>query len=85
MWAEGHPIPGPLKESLRLYAFAKALKFTHLPNAGGLYDQHPRLIDEWTTIIRVEGEVEYERQEKQRQDMAKQRKQSGSKGRGRRR
>lgn len=36
-----------------------------LPVAGGLYDQHPRLIDEWTVIFGIKARVEKEEQAKQ--------------------
>lgn len=67
-------------ESLRLYVFCKGLKFTHLPVAGGLYDQHPRLVKEWLTIMGIEAEEERKRQEKQERDMKTKR---GGKGRRR--
>ena len=42
-----------MPESIRLYVLAHHLNFNHLPVAGGLYDQHPKLIDQWTDIARL--------------------------------
>lgn len=69
-----------IPESLRLYVFCKALKFTHLPVAGGIYDQHPKLIRDWLTIMSIEAQEEKKRQEKQERDMKAKK---GSQGRRR--
>lgn len=37
-------------ESLRLFHYAENTKWNLLPVAGSLYDQHPRLLDEWDII-----------------------------------
>jgi hypothetical protein len=42
-------------ESLRLYTICKALKFGALPLAGGIYDQHPDLIEQWSIIMEAEA------------------------------
>lgn len=44
-----------MPEALRLYIFSKNLKFAALPVAGGLYDQHPDLIEQWSIIMEEEG------------------------------
>lgn len=36
----------------------KAMRWAHLPVAGGLYDQHPKLIDQWQYIMAAEAEEE---------------------------
>jgi hypothetical protein len=54
---KGDPITNP-PESIRLYALCKSLGWAALPNAGGLYDQHPKLISEWETLISIESEHE---------------------------
>lgn len=59
-------MPGPLHESLRMYSVCKMMKWTHLPNAGGIYDQRPKLLDDFLTIAAVEGKEEA-RKEKDRQ------------------
>jgi hypothetical protein len=37
-------------EALKLWVLFKSLGETALPVAGGLYDQHPKLIDSWFYI-----------------------------------
>lgn len=32
------------------------MKWAHLPVAGGLYDQHPKLMDEWDIIFEVKAQ-----------------------------
>jgi hypothetical protein len=31
------------------------MRWNHLPVAGGIYDQHPRLIDEWQVIFEAQA------------------------------
>jgi hypothetical protein len=38
----------------------KAMKFNHLPMAGGIYDQHPGLIDRFYYLLAQEAKVEGE-------------------------
>jgi hypothetical protein len=38
------------------------MKWNHLPVAGGIYDQHPKLIDEWMILF------EEQAKERQRQE-----------------
>lgn len=35
--------------------FCKNIKFSVLPLPGGLYDQHPDLIEQWGVIMEAEG------------------------------
>lgn len=37
------------------------MKWNHLPVAGGIYDQHPRLLEEWRIIFSEKNK--YERKE----------------------
>ena len=39
------------------------MEWNHLPLAGGLYDQHPRLLDEWQVIFHLKAEKEAAEQE----------------------
>lgn len=32
------------------------MKWAHLPNAGGIYDQHPQLLLEWNAIFAKQAE-----------------------------
>jgi len=54
----------PVPESLRLYSICAALKFSALPVAGGLYDQDPQLLEEWSYIIERRAERDREEQER---------------------
>ena len=62
-------------ESLRLWAIARALgDFAHLPQPGGLYDQHPELLTQWLIITSAFNEFEEDRQRKQRMNRERNRK-----------
>lgn len=68
------------------------MKWTHLPLAGGLYDQDPDLLDKFEYIFRKIAEREQQEREKEeaerRRNEAAQKRQSArrpSMGRGRRR
>lgn len=52
------PTTGALHESLRLFLLCKMMKWTHLPVAGGLYDQDPKLLDDFHKIMVAESEAE---------------------------
>lgn len=59
------------------------MKWSHLPVAGGIYDQDPMLFKYWDIIWNEEGEVARKEQEKREHEM-KQRKSSSSARGGRR-
>lgn len=59
------------------------MEWTHLPRAGGIYDQHPDLLDAWDLIF-AELAVEEKRKQKDRERDARKVKSQGGK-RGRRR
>ena len=40
-------------ESLRLFMLCEAMNWGHLPVAGGLYQQHPRLLEDWLEIFQA--------------------------------
>jgi hypothetical protein len=56
-------------ESLRLFAFCQAMEWAALPVAGGLYDQHPQLLEEWTLIFKMKGDHEKYEAEKREREM----------------
>lgn len=73
-----------MPESIRLYGMSKVMKFSHLPVAGGLYDQHPKLIEQWEQIMQAEAEAdEKKRKEDERKQMGPQGRATGRKGKGR--
>lgn len=50
------------------------MRFNHLPVAGGLYDQHPRLIEDWGYIFERRALREQEEAEKRERASKKYRK-----------
>ena len=42
------------------------MKWTHLPNAGGLYDQHPKMLDDFLFISSIEAKAEKRRMDKEK-------------------
>jgi len=69
---------------MRLYVLCKAMRWTHLPNGGGLYDQDPGLLDDWYVIMEVEAQEDKKRREKEKQKQAQQQRRTMSRRRGRR-
>lgn len=45
------------------------MRWSHLPVAGGIYDQHPRLLEEWAVIFHEKGEHEKAEAERQKRVM----------------
>lgn len=43
-------------ESLRLFLFCEGTKWAHFPVQGGIYDQHPMLIDEWGFLFSIKAD-----------------------------
>lgn len=72
------PITGAVHESLRLYVLCKGMRWTHLPVAGGLYDQHPKFLEDLTTVMSAESNAEKIKNQRQ----ARQTKQPKTTGRG---
>ena len=67
LFVEGKVVEDPF-ESIRWFTFCEALKWAHLPAAGGLYDQHPKLLDHWRYIFHERNRVESEKQEKEERE-----------------
>lgn len=68
-------------ESLRLFLWCAGTKWAHLPVAGGIYDQHPTLIDEWGVLFEIQAKHDKAEHEKQRQEMQRQQRQAGGRKR----
>ena len=60
------------------------MKWTHLPADGGLYDQHPKFLDDLIVIAQIEAKIENNRQKKREAEM-KRKSPSGGRRAGRRR
>lgn len=46
------------------------MKWAHLPNAGGIYDQSPALLDDWSIIFQKQGEARQREADKQDRELA---------------
>jgi hypothetical protein len=42
------------------------MRWSALPVAGGLYDQHPRLLEEWTVIFNAKAQYEKVKAEREK-------------------
>lgn len=52
----------------------ESMKWSHLPVAGGLYDQHPKLLEEWGHIFAAKAKKEErDRREEKRKSEAQKR------------
>ena len=58
-----------MPESLRLWIFGKRMEWNHLPVAGGIYDQHPRLLAEWDVIW--DAEYRHEKAKERREQASR--------------
>lgn len=65
-------------ESLRLYMICKRTRWTHLPNPGGWYQQHPQFVDDCLVVMGIDDEVKAKREKKEREQA-----EAKSRGRGR--
>lgn len=54
-----------------MFSLLSSMKWSHLPNAGGLYDQNPELLDAIRKIFAAQAQYESEQAEKQRQKQGK--------------
>jgi hypothetical protein len=79
-YIEGKVIENPRVE-IQMFSLCEGMNWSHLPVAGGLYDQHPDLLDAWRYIFGVRAEHEKLEQERRERES----KRSTSRGmRGRR-
>jgi hypothetical protein len=70
LWIAGQPIEYA-PESIRLFSLCENMRWNHLPVAGGLYDQHPRLLEEWGIIFRVKAAHEKQKHEEEQRKSAR--------------
>lgn len=69
---------------IRLFSMCEAMKWSHLPSPGGLYDQHPDLLDGFMYIFAERSKYDREKQERERKEQER-KSRSGGKIAGRRR
>lgn len=55
---QGKEIGGRACTSIRLFALCQAMDWNHLPVAGGIYDQHPKMMDDFMYIFKKKAERE---------------------------
>lgn len=48
-----------------MFSLCEGMKWSHLPVAGGIYDQHPILMDKFQIIFQMRAEIESKRQEEE--------------------
>ena len=63
---QGKDISG-ICTSIRLFAMCRSMKWAHLPVAGGIYDQHPELMDDFMYIFGEQAkwdEMEHKREKR---------------------
>lgn len=58
-------------ESIRLFGLCEAMKWAHLPVDGGLYDQHPDLLEQWRQIFAARAEHEAEEERRREMERSK--------------
>ncbi len=64
--------------SLKMFGLCEAMKWNHLPNAGGLYDQHPDMLDDFHYIFQTRAEHE---ENERKKEEAKRKRDSAQAGR----
>lgn len=58
-----------MHESLRMWSICNAMKWNHLPVAGGIYDQHPTFVDDILVIFEAKYRQQRRDQEKREREM----------------
>lgn len=64
-----------------MFVLCENMKWNHLPNAGGLYDQHPELLEKFLFIFQSRQEYQAE-EEKRQEDERKRNSAKSSRGGG---
>lgn len=82
---QGQSVENP-HDIIRMFSLCENMKWTHLPAAGGLYDQHPDLIDGFRYMFskRAEFEEIRRKQEEAKSKRGQGRNPGGSRPAGRR-
>lgn len=65
-------------ESIKMFAMCEQMKWAHLPVAGGLYDQHPVLLEQWRYIFGVRNEHEQKKMDEQKREQELAQRKAGS-------
>ena len=60
-----------MHESLRLWAVCNAMKWNHLPVAGGIYDQHPEFLDDIMVVFDEKWKADKRESDRQKNESKK--------------
>lgn len=71
LFVRGREIPPPVCSEIRLFSLCEGMKWTHLPEAGGLYDQNPQLLDRFYFILAERSKHEAAEQAKRDRESGK--------------
>ena len=63
------PVVGQLHESIRMYALCKGMSWAHLPVEGGIYDQHPKFMDDMLFLMNEDAKAEKRRHDESQRKM----------------
>jgi hypothetical protein len=66
---QGKEIPPPVLPEIRLFNLCAGMKWTHLPEAGGLYDQNPKLLDRFSYIFSEQAKFQEQENAKRNREM----------------
>lgn len=61
-------------ESILLFSLCENMRWSTLPVAGGLYDQHPKLLAQWRILFRERSEQQRKEQEAEKRKQASKKK-----------
>jgi len=56
---------------MRVFVVCQSMKWAHLPLPGGLYDQHPKLIDQFQILWQEMAKEEKAKQDRQKRSKGK--------------
>jgi hypothetical protein len=54
-----------------MFSLCAAMKWAHLPNLGGLYDQDPELLEQFRYIFHAQGEEDARKAKEREREMGK--------------
>lgn len=72
----GRPVENA-RHSIHLFSMCEQMKWNHLPVAGGLYDQHPQLLEEFKVIFDAKARKEEKEREAEKRKADQERKRGG--------
>ena len=64
MLVRGKEIPPPIHSGLAMLSLLESMEWKHLPNAGGMYDQHPDFVEKVKYYMGQRYQAEKEKQDR---------------------